>query len=801
MQPKTNNQQPAAFVQLTERTHHIERQWNALIQSLVAGCEYSSGLKPEDFYELNAKFTTAVARLRKELETPTLILATTGTTSSGKSTIINLLCGAELMPRMAQEMSAGVVTLHHTTHKKTCLHIHQTASAKWECGQWHDLSAADILEKITQVMDAFNEHKTEQKLLAPSIELTYPLACFSDSSLLDLSTLPQSTRFQLMDLPGLRNTQNDYTNKGAIESCKNALSLVAYNMEETDESRRTALVNEVLEQVKNMGGSPARMLFVLNRIDVFRKDKNWEKYQEQHTEKVTKEITDLLRTKLPEHNDTALAFCRLSSLPAVYARHIQTHQNRSVAATKLDKDFGNLIPDDVTDDLPRNTSKWTDCDYQRVHDVVWQASYGNEFFGKLNHHIQNHFPTLVIPPMISRFHKETDSIVSGITETCYAQINSSEKRYNEAIAKLFQQNAELKEFIEKSKDELLKPLGNVRETLSKKNEKEKDIGSSIQGVIEKLSSTTAFASIDKNKLYPLRGWRKELNQASMGILAGVEQSLSEKKCNFIDTGADNLPPIEKKLLRSACTTYINAIEKNDSERVEEQLEEFVEDIHAIIFKSLERTVSQENGRIHAAMQYLMKDYLNYVREGIINKAPEWNLSIGDYVLDGIKAPEIKLSALNAEIEEVIEQRIEQRTRDVQKTKVKQVRRWFTLFLYKHKKEDTYMDRENYNVTVDVNVKRLPESDVLCSKIKEQLSIELNDLFVPFVDIIINYIESVSNVIDKEQERILGDVKLKLDKTQSNLKIDHEKVLRYWEPINQQSKDFETELKNLMFNIY
>ena len=323
-----------------------------------------------------------------------------------------------------------------------------------------------------------------------------------------------------------------------------------------------------------------------------------------------------------------------------------------------------------------------------------------------------------------------------------------------------------------------------------------DIGGSINDAIRELCKIESFQGIDSNKLDPLSGWHEELNQASLGIFAGIQKSLLDERCNFLNTGADNLPHREKKLLQNICNDYIRAMKENDQSKMEVQLEEFMNEVYETIFSALEKTVGQENKRIQDAMRYLMQTYLQYVREGINKRSPDWNLAIGDYVLDGIEAPEIKLSALNAEIQEKVEQRIEQRTRDVQRERVKEERRWYTLWLKKHKETYTYTDKENYNVTVDVNVKCFPEVDALCTNIKEQLANELNFLFAPFVDILITYIKSATQTVELELNRVENDIKTKLDETQKNLDIDHEKVEQQWNPIHQQSKDFQAEVQSL-----
>ena len=297
--PSTTN----IFNHLFEHSKQIEVHWSTIIENICDVAQEHPHLDIAHFNQLNDKFKIAMERLHNDLQSPTLILATTGTTSSGKSTIINLLCGADLMPRMTQEMSAGVVYIYNSPDNTRILNIHKTEGALWECDEWRDLSDIEIRTKLTTVMDSFNTNKGIDQLAPPHIELTYPLACFNNPDLLALSNLPKSTQFKLMDLPGLRNNQ-DNTNAGVIKNCRDALCLVAYNMEETDENRRIELVQQVLQQIKNMGGSPARMMFILNRIDAFLSDHESDRRRDEHIDKVKTEITGILYKELPEHRDT-----------------------------------------------------------------------------------------------------------------------------------------------------------------------------------------------------------------------------------------------------------------------------------------------------------------------------------------------------------------------------------------------------------------------------------------------------------------------------------------------------------------
>ncbi len=63
----------------------------------------------EKFDHFKIAYEEAVQRL----ENPSLRLATIGTTSSGKSTLVNALIGRKIAPIESEEMSAGVLLLKH----------------------------------------------------------------------------------------------------------------------------------------------------------------------------------------------------------------------------------------------------------------------------------------------------------------------------------------------------------------------------------------------------------------------------------------------------------------------------------------------------------------------------------------------------------------------------------------------------------------------------------------------------------------------------------------------------------------
>ena len=72
----------------------------------------------------------------------------------------------------------------------------------------------------------------------------------------------------MLDLPGLSYV-GDESNMEVIKQCREALCLVTYNSQETDPQKIKTLLLQVVEEVKGLGGAPKRMLFILNKIDVF----------------------------------------------------------------------------------------------------------------------------------------------------------------------------------------------------------------------------------------------------------------------------------------------------------------------------------------------------------------------------------------------------------------------------------------------------------------------------------------------------------------------------------------------------
>ncbi|PZO48085.1 MAG: hypothetical protein DCF15_18305 [Phormidesmis priestleyi] len=429
---------------------------------------YEADIDPElQITFLTNKLNEAVETLCDGLDNPTLILATTGTTSSGKSTLVNLLCGAELMPRAVLERSAGVVTVEYSEQK--AIRIEETAGATWECGAWHNVSNEDIYDRLDGVMKAYLKHRAagDSNIACPQSTVYYPFRLVAEP---DLLNLPEGTTVKIMDLPGLAHV-GDEGNAEVIRRSKEALCLVTYNSAEADEEKVASLLQEVVDQVKELGGSPARMLFILNRIDVFRGDgKGWPESEEVFFDKATQDIRSKLKESLGEYEQEIdeAKIIKLSSLPALLALKIidGSDAEKNEAADALDSHFNFLMPEDVLDDLPRNVRKWTDHDRKRLSEIVWKAANAEAFHEHLKQHILSEYPQLILPQLIRRFKDNAASeLVRWISQTTSAVINSSEESYKLEYDRIKLVRERLEESIETNGKALKAPFDEIQEIL------------------------------------------------------------------------------------------------------------------------------------------------------------------------------------------------------------------------------------------------------------------------------------------------------------------------------------------------
>ncbi|MCE2720043.1 MAG: dynamin family protein [Dolichospermum sp.] len=754
-----------------------------------------------EIQELSDKLETALNQLVYELQNPTLTLATTGTTSSGKSTLVNLLCGAEIVPVAVSEMSAGAVTIEYNTEKS--LIIHETPGALWECGEWRGISDDKIYQRLYQAMIGYIENReTQPNLACPQSTITYPFRLLKESQL----QLPKGTRVRILDLPGLAYV-GDQGNANVIKQCREALCIVTYNSAETDSQKVKSLLQEVVQQVKDLGGSPARMLFALNRIDVFRADRNWPESENRFVEKAIRDIKHELTEQLKEYTEDIenLKVVKLSTWPALLSLQIQNQDDiySAEASKKADNNFNGLI-EDILEDLPRNTQKWNRHDKNRVAEALWEKSYGEEFQENLREHINKHFPQLVIPQIIERFNIAAgNAIAEWATQTTNAVLNSSEERYQEECEKISQIRSSIERFLQISDTNLREPFERIDTKIKQviAEQSEDDPVLYLESTILELKNVEPYNLLGE-KLYPLYGWRRELGQGINQVLEVIAQSLETGKVdldstNFKKANLLNVNLLGRNLNRLVNLGYTASVakegkimeartdsEKNQLKQINEELNELAIHLNIVMEDVLKQISSQELNRMYQAVVELFNCHLSHIEKGANDISP--NIAI--------KFPESQLIKVDSQLtfnfrfeagfpinqgtwkEEI---KIEKKRRD-----------WYTLWLWEETFYETqYETRSSDNAEIP-SVNNLLRGWLIQSKKEE------TEIVNKIATWLLEQIDCLKKNVDKLQNDIIDRYQARLDKANQEITLDYENQRNIWQPMQEKAQNLAEEFCRL-----
>jgi len=747
-----------------------------------------------EIQDLSDNLEKALNRLITELRHPTLTLATTGTTSSGKSTLVNLLCGAEIVPVAVSEMSAGAVTIEYSSEKS--LIIHETPGALWECGEWKGITEEKIYQRLYRAMISYIENKEKQPHLAcPLSTIFYPFRLLKESQI----QFPEGTRVKILDLPGLAYV-GDEGNANVIKQCRDALCLVTYNSAETDSQKVKSLLQEVVQQVKDLGGSPARMLFVLNRIDVFRADRNWTETENRFCEKTISSIKDLLTDKLKEYSEEIanLEVVKLSTWPALLSLQIQSNDEiySLEACKKADNHFNGLI-EDILEDMPRNTQKWSKHDRNRVAQALWEKSYAEEFQQNLVKHITQYFPQLVIPQVIERFKLSAgNAIAEWARQTTTAILNSSEKNYQNECENISYIRSALDRFLEISNTNLRAPFERIdtkiKQVLTEESTDDDDPVFYLESTIAELKNIEPYNLLGE-KLYPLYGWRRELGQGINQVLEAVAKSLESGQIvldspNFKKANVLNINLLARNLNRLVTLDYTASfaqegkimeaktdVEKNQLRQINEELNELSIHLNIVMEDVLKQIFNQELQRMHQSVVELFNCHLSYIETGVNDIAPNIAIRFPESELSKVESQpmfnfnfQAGFPVIEGSWLEEIQVKTEKRT-------------WYTLWIAKKTIYETKYERRSSDNARIPSVEDLLTGWILQSK-TEELQI-VNQI----ARWLLEQIDYLKRDIDKIQHDVIDRYQARLDKANQEITSDYEKQISIWEPMEKKAQ--------------
>ena len=754
-----------------------------------------------EIQELTDKLETALTQLVYELQNPTLTLATTGTTSSGKSTLVNLLCGAEIVPVAVSEMSAGAVTIEYSKEKS--LIIHETPGALWECGEWRGISDDKIYQRLYQAMISYIENReTQPNLACPQSTITYPFRLLKESQL----QLPKATRVRILDLPGLAYV-GDQGNANVIKQCREALCIVTYNSAETDSQKVKSLLQEVVQQVKDLGGSPARMLFALNRIDVFRADRSWPESENRFVEKAIRDIKNELTEQLKEYTEEIekLEVIKLSPWPALLSRQIQNQDDicSARACRKALQHFYGFI-EDILDELLANPEKWPIHDRNRVAEALWQKSYAEEFNQYLIKHINQNFPQLVIPQIIELFNIDAgNAIAEWANQTTTAILNSSEERYQKECENLLQIKSKLQSFLDKSDKYLKKAFEQLDTQVNQvvENQIKHEPLYYIKRVIYDILNFSPYNQLGE-KLDPLFDWNIEFKKAIQEVLEAVAKSLETGIVNLNIPYLQNADDSHIQLLSKNLECLIKLgytdsvakegkiieaktdIEKKQLEELNEQLNLLAIHLNLIIKDVLKPILSKELNRIYQAVSELLRCHLSYIEKGANNISP--NIAI--------KFPESQLIKVDSQLTFnfsfeagfSINQLTWKEAIKIEKTE----QLWYTLWIWQKRIYETSYEERSMD-----NGKLPTVEDLLMGWIVQLKKLEI-DIVNQIASWLLKQLDYLRKELDKIQNNILNNYQEKLDRANLEINLNYENERNVWLIMEKQAHQIKKEFDHL-----
>ncbi|MGV8120115.1 MAG: dynamin family protein [Candidatus Xenobiia bacterium LiM19] len=415
-----------------------------------------------------------------KIENPTLSIATIGTTSSGKSTLLNAMIGHRLAPMEAQEMSAGILTFRHSSDG-SLLKIEETKNALWECGEWKGLSDKEIYEhlagkngimhlyhtKINELQkesyksgeDSSEEGKIKRirSIEQPRVLIQVPLL---PVNLPEFFQMKDNIGFEIVDLPGLKNVV-DKKNMVIIQNIvRKAFCIAVLDYSQTDEKNRERILEELKKVVKDFDGKPDCMIFVLNRID-HRTEEDYSideriKTMEEEIKKVLEISEDIFIIPM---NSLLLYYIQTAWGPE-REQPTTTLEEQKDQLKKLKKDCGGFISEHYTSKpeakiLYRKIEDWldkggpTDEADNLIGDLRSMLSYCRVWSGgvyllqELNLRLAEKLSQLVIMPSVStffvnynHFNKRFQKILSDKKTKTVDEVENKLEQLKENVSKI-----------------------------------------------------------------------------------------------------------------------------------------------------------------------------------------------------------------------------------------------------------------------------------------------------------------------------------------------------------------------------
>ncbi|WP_243438183.1 dynamin family protein [Fundidesulfovibrio soli] len=428
-----------------------------------------SGLSPD---------SGKLSKIYEFLSCPPLTLTVAGTTSSGKSTVLNMMLKAQLLPSDPREMSAGIVEIVDSkTTEFECYYDLKIDENSAPFLKYHDISQDDVCKNLEIYMNDDRENGRNR-----FYRVKHPMHVKEVLS----NVVSKNIDMRLVDLPGWSHAAHNVVDD-IYSLVDGSLWLFLIDFVDPDEEKLKQNVQKMLSRVKLLGASLDSILFVFTKFDVYLKNNMKGSAQESGDSRLVKAknslqkiITSVARSVFAQGKDNKeielsdIRFTAISPEPALHALICEEllkgdpGDDRLIDSIRfLRGSYACLIEADFLDNLQGNPRLWSQEDKVLFVEQVKENSGANSFYLGLQNHLRDSFEGLVMPS----FFRLIDSVV-GVG--AYDDIDGGTLNIG-PLARFQISLDNVKSTLEHTKVEILEKFEKLRASINQAYEKDKGV--------------------------------------------------------------------------------------------------------------------------------------------------------------------------------------------------------------------------------------------------------------------------------------------------------------------------------------
>ena len=328
-----------------------------------------------------------------KLSNPILLI---GTTSSGKSTIANLLTGHYILPSGVQETTTRIVEIYHgNSYHTPLLSISNPNSSHSNLK-----TDRDIRTYLNQVMTSPTFNGTCVSLYLSMMLMQTSWINYFDY-LVQRLTIKESpisaalniaSGFIVRDFPGFQSETDNYR-LDLIKKYLDTKSIIlfVFNAEETDSVKENKLLKFIFSSFHKKGYDWRSIIFVLNRKDAFYRDATPDKALLEALKARQQQITKIIKETGQQNLETSVNIIPFSAGLAfanemLYWRiNYLNDEDRKHLEHQLSSQALPLLSEKLTEELPLKIANWNNKQRLRVYQEIYQESGLVDFIKMIKH--------------------------------------------------------------------------------------------------------------------------------------------------------------------------------------------------------------------------------------------------------------------------------------------------------------------------------------------------------------------------------------------------------------------------------